>query len=208
MFLRNSGRKAADTFPGTGPHPDVFVAQAFSDTFVSERSRFEHVKSPVEYVVGSVRVLGAAARERDLVGLLRQLGQELLNPPNVAGWPGGTAWINPSTLVGRFNFASRLSSARGQSGDGGELKLLDVLGMPKPDLSDPSGVVDRVLRSLGELELSSEAHAALVDYVHSALTYPPGFSGQPNPAQQQAASEARLRAALHLALASTDYQVG
>jgi uncharacterized protein (DUF1800 family) len=194
----------------TSGHDIRAVCEAIfrSDAFVSERSRFEHVKSPVEYVVGSVRVLGATVRERDLVGLLRQLGQELLNPPNVAGWPGDTAWINPSTLVGRFNFASRLSSARGQSGDGGELKLLDLLGMPKPDLTDASGAVDRVLKSLGELELSPEAHAALVDYVHSALTYPPGFSAQPNPAQQQAASEARLRAALHLALASTDYQVG
>ncbi len=35
-----------------------------------------------------------------------QLGQEVMNPVNVAGWPGYHAWINESTLAGRWNFSS------------------------------------------------------------------------------------------------------
>lgn len=35
-----------------------------------------------------------------------QLGQDVLNPPNVAGWPGYRKWINESTLTARWNYSS------------------------------------------------------------------------------------------------------
>src|SRR5215831_1313656 len=166
-----------ETYTSSG-HDVRKVTEAIlrSDAFVSDRSRFEHVKSPVEYVVGSVRLLDATVRERELIPILRLLGQEILNPPNVAGWPGGVSWINPSTLLTRWNFAARLTSARGQAGDGGELKAEPLLGMKTPDVSNPVGVVQSVLSTFGGLELSAEAHQALVDYVKRPLDYPPGFS--------------------------------
>ena len=34
------------------------------------------------------------------------MGQLLFYPPNVAGWPGGTSWINSSTLLNRINFTN------------------------------------------------------------------------------------------------------
>jgi uncharacterized protein (DUF1800 family) len=176
-----------------------------SEAMYSERSQYEHVKSPVEYVIGSVRLLGATVRERDLVTVLRQLGQDILNPPNVAGWPGDTTWINPSTLLTRFNFAARLASSRGQAGDGGDIRPGDLLGMP---LTEPATVVDRVLTLAGSLQLSAEARQVLLDYVQSPLTYPAGFNGQPNPQQRQAAAESRVRGTILLALASSDFQVG
>jgi hypothetical protein len=33
------------------------------------------------------------------------MGQHLLNPPSVAGWAGGTAWITPGLLIERGNIA-------------------------------------------------------------------------------------------------------
>lgn len=179
-----------------------------SDAFVSDRSRYEHVKSPVEYVVGSVRMLDATVRERDLISVLRLLGQEILNPPNVAGWPGGTTWINPSTLLTRWNFAMRLTTARGQTGDGGQMNAESLLGLKTPDVSNPTDVLQTLLSALGGLDLSPDAQQALVNYLKSPLDYPPGFSGQPNPQQQQNAADARLRGLMLLALASTDYQIG
>src|SRR5262249_61338540 len=35
----------------------------------------------------------------------RELGQTLLNPPTVAGWAQGRAWITPGLLLARGNFA-------------------------------------------------------------------------------------------------------
>jgi uncharacterized protein (DUF1800 family) len=196
-----------DTYTSSG-HDIRSLVEAIlrSDALYSDRSQFEHLKSPIEYVVGTARVLGARVRERELVPVLRALGQEILNPPNVAGWPGGAYWINPSTLLTRFNFAARLSSARGQPGDGGEIKPADLLGAL--NTSDPANAVDGVLALAGGLELSADAHQALVAYLQSPLTYPQGFTGQPNAAQRQAATDARLRGVVLLALASSDYQVG
>ena len=196
-----------DTYTESG-HDIQAIVEAIlrSDAFYSDRSQFEHIKSPIEYVVGTVRLLGAAVRERELVPVLRVLGQEILNPPNVAGWPGGSTWINPTTLLARFNFAAKLATGRGQPGDGAEIKAADYFGTP--NLADASHIVDSALSVAGGLELSPEAHQALVDYVQSPLNYPPGFNGQPNTQQRQAATDARVRGLILLALASSDFQVG
>lgn len=44
-----------------------------------------------------------------------QLGQNLLMPPNVKGWPGYTDWINATTLLERKNFTQQLFRSTGQS---------------------------------------------------------------------------------------------
>jgi len=77
-----------------------------SRDFYSDTTLGAHVKSPIELIVGTYRRLGLT----ELPGLpvfalaARQLGQGLFEPPNVAGWRGGRAWINPSSLTGRQNF--------------------------------------------------------------------------------------------------------
>ena len=37
-----------------------------------------------------------------------RLGQDLFDPPNVGGWPGGRAWITTRSAIGRANFAMAL----------------------------------------------------------------------------------------------------
>jgi hypothetical protein len=37
--------------------------------------------------------------------------QILFYPPNVKGWPGGSAWLNTSTVLARENFANALMTA-------------------------------------------------------------------------------------------------
>jgi hypothetical protein len=51
-----------------------------------------------------------------LVVLSRQLGQDLMAPPNVKGWPGGEAWINASTLLARKQMLERLFRVSERSG--------------------------------------------------------------------------------------------
>jgi uncharacterized protein (DUF1800 family) len=204
----------ADVYMQSDHHiASVVEAILRSDAMYSERSQFEHIKSPIEYVIGSVRMLGANVRERELVPVLRTLGQDILNPPNVAGWPGDTYWINPSTLLTRFNFAARLATARGQPGDGAaDINPAGLLGLSAPVVmgaagDDPVALVDQI-QSLTGTMLSDDARQALVDYATSPLNYPQGFNGQPNVQQRQAATDARLRGLLLLAMVSSDYQVG
>jgi uncharacterized protein (DUF1800 family) len=65
------------------------------------------IKSPVELVVGTYRRMGMAHLPGmpDFNQTTKNLGQLLFYPPTVAGWEGGQAWITPSTLVARANFA-------------------------------------------------------------------------------------------------------
>jgi uncharacterized protein (DUF1800 family) len=81
-----------------------------SPEFYSQDARTNHIKSPTDFVVSTIRQLGLTGLDlTTLPRVLALLGQELFNPVNVGGWPGGPAWINASTMLGRFNWASRLT---------------------------------------------------------------------------------------------------
>jgi hypothetical protein len=44
-----------------------------------------------------------------LIGPIEAMGQALFAPPNVKGWPGGSSWLNTSTVLERDNFAEALA---------------------------------------------------------------------------------------------------
>ncbi|MEP6702335.1 MAG: DUF1800 domain-containing protein [Betaproteobacteria bacterium] len=80
-----------------------------SDAFYAASNRGTLVKSPVDLVVGTLREFRFQLNEpKPFVNVLRQLGQDLFNPPNVKGWPGGDAWINSSSLLARKQLMERL----------------------------------------------------------------------------------------------------
>jgi uncharacterized protein (DUF1800 family) len=63
------------------------------------------VKSPSELMVGTARTLGLPVGDgRLLIQSGRQMGQALMDPPNVKGWPGGVAWIDADSLLARRRF--------------------------------------------------------------------------------------------------------
>ncbi len=79
------------------------------DAFWAPATRATLVKSPVDLVVGSLRQFDiAVADPLPLALVLRNLGQDILSPPNVKGWPGGDAWITSQTLLARKQFLERV----------------------------------------------------------------------------------------------------
>ena len=79
-----------------------------SRLFYSAASVGKKVRSPVELGIGLLRTLEATAGLPQLAQQIRELGQIPFFPPNVKGWPGGLAWINSSTLLGRANFVRQI----------------------------------------------------------------------------------------------------
>ena len=77
-----------------------------SDFF--KNARFQHVKSPAEVVVGTLRFVGGHELPMPGYGELSMhtayMGQDLLNPPSVEGWHTGKEWINSGSLMARINF--------------------------------------------------------------------------------------------------------
>ena len=66
------------------------------------------VKSPVQWLVGTVRMLECELPPPLVCTSSRGLGQDLFAPPNVKGWDGGLAWITTNTLLARNNEAALL----------------------------------------------------------------------------------------------------
>jgi hypothetical protein len=78
-----------------------------SRDFYSPSSVGTQIKGPVELIVSTCRRLGLNATPGmpDFNSTSTDLGQALLNPPTVAGWSQGRAWITPGSLLARGNFA-------------------------------------------------------------------------------------------------------
>jgi uncharacterized protein (DUF1800 family) len=67
------------------------------------------IKSPVQWLIQSAHQLEAPLPTQPMtLVMLRQLGQELFQPPNVKGWDGGIAWITTNNLLDRYNYAAAL----------------------------------------------------------------------------------------------------
>lgn len=86
-------------------------ALLLSDAFDAPQNRAVLIKSPVELVVGSLRLFDIHPNDlRPLAFAARNLGQDIFAPPNVRGWPGGEVWINSTSLLGRRQVLARLLS--------------------------------------------------------------------------------------------------
>jgi len=84
-------------------------AMLTSDAFWAAENRGTLVKSPVDLVAGTMRAYGIRPMElRPAVLACAALGQNLFSPPNVKGWPGGDAWIDGATILGRKQFLERV----------------------------------------------------------------------------------------------------
>ena len=77
-----------------------------SRDFYSDPSVGTHIKGPVELIISTYRRLGLTSLPGvpDFNSVSTELGQTLLNPPTVAGWSQGRAWITPGSLLTRGNF--------------------------------------------------------------------------------------------------------
>src|SRR5437660_9651067 len=80
-----------------------------SAEFYSDRAMGTQIKSPVQYIVQTSKLLETQLASPIVVqNAMRQMGQILFAPPNVKGWDGGKQWISTSTLLFRYNFANYL----------------------------------------------------------------------------------------------------
>jgi len=145
-----------------------------SRAFYSPQALGVQIKSPVQLVVGTIRMLGLQMPPAQaLASALNQMGQLPLMPPNVRGWPGGRMWINTSTLFIRYNTGVWLA--------GGEVPALtrlnrkgDAAGALPDSLARPSGfdpntdgdaeaVVDGWLNRLIQRPVGSDKKDVLVN---------------------------------------------
>jgi uncharacterized protein (DUF1800 family) len=94
----------ADRFYSSGYDIKKLMEDIFTSTwFYDEKNIGNKIKSPIELLAGIRRFLPLELEnEQSQLLFQKLLGQILFYPPNVAGWPGGKAWIDSSSLMLRL----------------------------------------------------------------------------------------------------------
>ena len=174
-----------------------------ADFFKSEASRFSRIKSPVEMVVGTLRLAGGlelpSTDTYAAANATRVMGQALLAPPSVEGWQGGSEWINTGTYVERVNFVGGIL---GDPSRPGVRAIIDRIARSAGDSElSPAVLVDVCLDVLGPLETLDSTRGSLVD---CASKY-----GRLSFSDEQAASRAEeaVVALIQLIVSTQEYQM-
>ncbi len=154
----------------------VFIASEFemrpvletlfkSDFF--KEAMYQRVKSPVEVVVGTVKLTGELAGPDPRWGAIYSasgtMGQDLLNPESVEGWHTGREWINSGALINRVNFVA--DRVRDTALPGVETMIARIGS--NGDHTTAENLVDRCLDEMGPLEVKEQTHRELVEHVES-----------------------------------------
>jgi uncharacterized protein (DUF1800 family) len=129
--------RIAARFRDSGYDVSVVLGELFtSDAFWMPANRGALVKSPVDLVVGTVRQFGFGYTDMTPLALkASQLGQNLLVPPNVKGWPGQNEWINTTTLLERKRFTEQLFRVSEQKSDSKMVTRAMASGLPAREMA-------------------------------------------------------------------------
>lgn len=162
-----------------------------SEEFYSERAMGQQIKSPVELMVGTIRIAGIKQVDYNLVDqALQAMGQTLYQPPNVGGWEEGHTWISANRILLRYNAVADLV----------EQSQVDLASMVEGKAANAAEAVDYLSRSCLVTHLSDQQRQELVAFLGEL---PP--AGQW--AQERDSLNARLRGTLLLMMSTPDYQV-
>ena len=85
-----------------------------SRLFHDPACRGRRIKGPVDFIIGALRACEAYSPAPDLADVevhLTKMGQRLLHPPNVAGWPGGLIWLGGPAILARSRFAATFAQS-------------------------------------------------------------------------------------------------
>jgi len=166
----------------------VLRAIFLSEEFYAPAVIRAQVKSPVQWLVGTVRMLETELPPPMVCwGLTRNLGQDLFAPPNVKGWDGGLTWITTNSLLARYNEAAVLVQ--------GDLSMVGDMSMgKKPQMArraekglrrsrlsqvevgkiltevertDKAALISALEKRLLQSELKAKQRAALQEYLDS-----------------------------------------
>ncbi len=82
-----------------------------SRAFFAAANLGRRVTAPAEFAVAAARALemfDPAPSTLVVADWSARMGQDLFEPPNVGGWPGGRQWVSAPSMVARANFAADL----------------------------------------------------------------------------------------------------
>ncbi len=135
----------------------VVAAMFASPEFYSAKSYRRQLKTPIYFMLGSIRQLGIKSDPIKVLGSLRAMGQVFYNAPTVKGFPTGKAWLTAPSLLTRLNLAQKMIQEYGD--DGGfsynpqNLSTPDLLTLLLDNNAEPSLI--KALKDLSPREATA-----------------------------------------------------
>lgn len=181
-------RLAQTYYAGNFEMKPVIRQLLLSPQFANSATQFSRYSWPVEFVVRSLKEVGwSGFNLNDALVPLSNMGQQLFEPPDVAGWDLGPTWFSSGSMLTRMNFAAQLASNQ-------KFNLRDAT---KSFASTPEAMVDFLLDRVTPRPFSTDARNALVDYARAGGAW----TGSDT---QRATKASGL---VHLILGSGNYQL-
>jgi hypothetical protein len=111
------------------------------------------------------------------------MGQVLFDPPNVAGWSGGSTWLASSTFFARVNFLDQFFFSANRGFVSPALPAL-------ADANTAEELVDKALAIFVDGNVTGGARQSIIDYAKTVTD-----------------AQARAATVAYLVLASPEYQL-
>jgi hypothetical protein len=163
----------------------LFLSPQFRDP----SNYYKRYSWPVEFVVRALKEVGwAGFSVNDALNPLINMGQQLFEPPDVAGWDLGPGWFSSGGMLARMNFAAQLATNQ-------KFALRD-LSRGHGDTQEE--LLGYMLDRLTPPEYDAGSYGALLDYARA---------GEPNWTGSDAQLATKAAGLAHLIIGSGDYQL-
>jgi hypothetical protein len=184
----------------------VMKALLLSPQFSSTKAYRSRVKSPTEFAVGVYRGLNIDDEMQYLPQQLTLMGQTLLGPPNVAGWPGdkvSALWVNSGTWITRLNYVDKLLLGRvGNAGTKTPTVNFQQI-IDSYHIDSPEKFVDHFTSFLLDGNLSADRKQKLVDYFNTKESR----GARITLSNGQSYALSKVRGTLYLMMSLPEYQL-
>jgi uncharacterized protein (DUF1800 family) len=136
----------------------VLIRLFTSAQFVDPSNFFKRYSWPAEFVARSIHEVGwAGFSVNDALNPMITMGQQLFEPPDVAGWDLGQLWFTSGAMLARMNFAAQLASNQ-------KFALRDA---SREVVRSPESLVSWALDRLTAASFPTDSYNALLDYVRA-----------------------------------------
>jgi len=159
-----------------------------SSQFRDPANYYKRYAWPAEFVVRALKEVGFTGFSvGDALTPMANMGQQLLEPPNVSGWSLGKGWFSTGAMLARMNFGSQLATNQ-------RFALRDSFRSVN---STPESVLTEALDRLLPADYDAGGRTALTDYLRA------GGSWTGSDAQLLT----KVAGLMHLIMGSGEYQL-
>ena len=163
---------------------EVFLTPQFWDS----ASYFARYSWPVEFIVRALKDVGwAGFSVNDAITPMANMGMQLFDPPDVAGWRARETWFATGAMLARMNFAASLAANQ----------KFNLAAVAKPSARTPENLLSYLMGELITAPMDSSVSAELVSYLRATGAW----TGSDAQVQTKAAG------LVHLIAGSPEYQL-